>query len=88
MRFRAEDADAWITVVLEPLTALYHRTSGATHLLAEPAPQILATLAGRALTLAEVRAALGERYYMPDLTDEGLAARLGELVEAGLVAPA
>lgn len=57
-----------------------------THLLAEPAPQILMALAGQSLGLAALLAKL-------DLEDsEGnraaLAARLDELGEAGLVSRA
>lgn len=85
MRYRAPDAAAWLSVALEPFTALYHRPSGTTHLLVEPAPQLLDALAGRELTLAELRARLVELFDLPDAADEGLRARLDELVEAGLV---
>lgn len=85
MLYRAPGAEAWASVELGALTALYHRPSGTTHLLVEPAPQLLAALADRVLTRADLRARLEGQFDLPDLTDEGLAARLGELVEAGLV---
>ena len=85
MRYRGPAASAWIAVELDQLTAVYHRQSGATHLLVEPAPQLFAALTGATLTLAEVRAALAQAYDLPDLSDDGLAARLNELVETGLV---
>ena len=88
MRYRGPAADAWVPVELDPFTAVYHRTSGQTHLLAEPAPQLLATLTDRALTLAGLREELALAFDLPDVADDGLAARLGELVEAGLVAVA
>ena len=86
MRYRASAAEAWVAVELGSLTALYHRPSGTTHLLVEPAPQLLAALAGRERTLGELRMALDESFDLPDATDEGLVARLDELVGAGLVA--
>lgn len=85
--FRAPPADAVISVELDPFVALYDRRSGITHLLAEPAPQLLEALAAGPLTLAALRTRLGEAYDMPDLTDDALAARLEELAAAGLVAP-
>ncbi len=44
MRYRAPPATALATVRLDEFTAVYHRPSGATHLLVEPAPEILAAL--------------------------------------------
>ena len=85
MRYRGPAADAVVAIDLEPFTALFHRSSGQTHLLVEPAPQLLDALAGEALTLVEVRDRLLARFDLPDLSDDGLTARLDELVEAGLV---
>ena len=79
---------AWTAVELEPFTAVYHRASGITHLLVEPAPQLLDVLGAAELSLAELRARLADRFDLPDVTDEALIARLEELVEAGLVARA
>jgi hypothetical protein len=52
------------TVEMEGLTLLFHAASGQTHILAPPAPQILAALAGNedagtalAARLAELEAA-------------------------------
>lgn len=84
-RYRASPAATLLATDLAPFTALYHRASGTTHLLAEPAPEILAALT-EPLTLEALRARLAERF---DLTDDAaLAARLEELVAAGLVAAA
>lgn len=71
-----------ITADLPPFTAVLHRESGITHLLVEPAPDILATLGDEALTLPALRARLAERF---ELDGDGLQARLDELVAAGLV---
>ena len=88
MTWRGPPADAWVAVDLEPFTAVFHRPSGTTHLLVEPAPQLLDALAGEALTLADLRARLAATFDLPDAADETLTARLEELVEAGLVARA
>ena len=84
MRFRAAAASALISEPLDLLTAIFHRPSGTTHLLAEPAPEILAALGERAMDLAALTEALGDRYELGG--DAGvLAERLEELVAAGLV---
>jgi PqqD family protein of HPr-rel-A system len=84
VRFRAPPAAALLSEPLDALTAIFHRPSGTTHLLAEPAPEILAALAGRALTLSELMLALGDRYDLAGDADAALAERLEELVAAGL----
>ncbi|WP_254606397.1 HPr-rel-A system PqqD family peptide chaperone [Sphingomonas bacterium] len=82
------------------LTAVFHRSSGLTHLLAEPAPQILAALGGDglggdvlggdglggdALTMAGLLERLGEAFDLGSGEPDALAARLAELVASGLV---
>lgn len=83
MRYRAAAPATLAAADLPPFIALYHRTSGITHLLIEPAPEILAALADAPLTLAELRERLAERFDLADA--EALPARLDELVAAGLV---
>lgn len=77
------------TLRIEPLdpvlTAVFHRASGVTHLLAEPAPEMLAALAGDALTQGELLARLRERFDLTPADPLALSARLAELVAAGLV---
>ena len=86
MRYRAPPATALATVRLDEFTAVYHRPSGATHLLVEPAPEILAALV-EPLTLDELGGRLAATYELAG--DAGaLVARVDELVAAGLVAPA
>jgi len=70
---------------LDEFTAVYHRASGITHLLIEPAPQILAVLGEGASSLDVLLERLGRDYDLDDGTREALAARLEELVEAGLI---
>lgn len=73
-------------VALDGLTAVYHRASGATHVVGEPVPEILAALGDEALTLDQLLARLQGDY---DIADDGgvtaLRARLDELVALGLV---
>lgn len=66
------------------MTLLYHRPSGATHVLLPPAPEIVAALAdgpADAATLAVRLGVAGE-----DGAAEVIAARLEELSAIGLVA--
>ena len=70
---------------LDDFTLIYHRASGITHLLNAPAPEILATLGEAGMTLAELTDTLAAEFDLPDLDAGALAARLDELVSAGLV---
>lgn len=85
MRWRAPPADALKIHALDDLTAIYHRASGLTHVVTSPAPEILAALAGNALTLDELLAALARDYALGDADRDALAARVEELAIAGLV---
>lgn len=85
-RFIADPAEAVKAVELDGLTALYHRPSGLTHILAPPAPQILAALADRAGDAAEIVARIGEDFELDETDAEAaIGARLDELEAAGLV---
>lgn len=88
--FRAVPPEERLSHSLGLVTLVYHRRSGITHILAEPAPQILAALdeAGPA-DAARLTAHLGQSY---DLAAEDgddpaamVAARLEELARLGLV---
>ena len=84
--FSADPVDGFKIIPLDGLTALYHRRSGMTHVLAEPAPEIIRALAGQQLDVARLATALGVD-CSPD-NASALAARLDELCEAGLVSRA
>ena len=86
--YRATPTGTCVTADLPPFIALYDRRSGITHLLAEPAPQLLAALADTPRSLSALREHLAADSDLPDLTDDALAARLAELVDAGLIATA
>lgn len=86
--YRAERPDQLRLVALDPLTAIHHRRSGATHLVAEPVPQILAALQEGEADLSVLAARLAERFDLDPHDGEtqgALAARLEELAALGLV---
>ncbi len=86
MIYRAPRADALLVAPLDEFTAVFHRASGITHLLTEPAPQILEALGEGGLTLDALLARLSAEYDLADADRDALAARLDELVVSGLVA--
>jgi PqqD family protein of HPr-rel-A system len=83
-RYIADPPELIRRVELDGLTALFHRPSGMTHILAPPAPQILGVLAGKSADLDELGALLAEGFEVRG-DGEALAARLAELEAAGLV---
>lgn len=85
MRYHAPPAEALLSVDLDAFVAVFHRPSGITHLLASPAPEILAALAETPLDRDALLARLGTQFALVDAAPEALAARLDELVAAGLV---
>ena len=82
--FRAAAPEALRVVTLDGLAFVYHRASGITHILAPPAPEILAALA-EPLSLEALHARLSAEFELEGGV-AALAARLEELVAAGLVA--
>ncbi len=85
--YRADPQDGFSRVALDGLTALYHRRSGTTHIVAEPVPTILALLAAEPMTSDVLLSQLGARF---DLQVEGdtlaaIEAQLAELEAEGLV---
>ena len=83
--YRAPPRDGLLIAPLDEFTAVYHRASGITHLLTDPAPQIIVAVQDGAQSLDALLDRLGRDYDLTDGTREALAARLDELVEAGLV---
>jgi PqqD family protein of HPr-rel-A system len=84
LAYRADPPERLRIVPLDSLTAIYHRASGQTHVVAEPMPEILAVLGEAAVDLAGLVTRLG-------LTDNNetralLTERLEELIATGLVA--
>ena len=85
--YHADPPEERCLVQLDGLTALFHRPSGTTHILAPPAPEILDALADGPGSPATILARLERKFALAD--DEGsldaLASRLAELERAGLV---
>jgi PqqD family protein of HPr-rel-A system len=85
-RFIADPPEELRKVALDGLTALYHRPSGLTHILAAPAPQILDVLAGEPGDAAEIAARISADFEIEaEDAQAAIAARLAELEAAGLV---
>jgi PqqD family protein of HPr-rel-A system len=85
-KFRAEPADQILVTPLDSLTLVYQRRSGITHIVAEPAPEILAVMGMDALTVDEVAQRLATQFDFDGThAADILAARLNELADLGLV---
>lgn len=87
-RYCQDSPDAIASCVLEDMVLLYHRSSGQTHMVISPVPEILAALGdGAALTAGEVHAELTLLYDLGPA--EGaqplIEAHLAELTALGLV---
>lgn len=85
MFYRAADPATLRIVPLDALTLVYHRASGITHIVDAPVPEILEILAEGARDVAGLLAVLAARFDLADPDPAALAARLDELVAAGLV---
>ena len=84
--YAADPPETLHSVALEGLTLLYHRRSGLTHILAPPAPQILAALAAGPADAAGIVERIGADFEVEaEDPARAIAARLSELEAAGLV---
>jgi len=82
----ADPPDRRTAISLESLTAVFHAPSGATHLLAPPAPEILAALAVGPGDADAILARLRDVHELSgDDARAAIAARLEELEASGLV---
>ena len=79
-----DPAAARIAVPLDTMTALYHRPSGTTHLLASPAPELLDALGAGPADADMLLARLSDVFEIGDADRAAVAARMDELVETGL----
>jgi PqqD family protein of HPr-rel-A system len=84
-RYQAAPPETLRIVPLDALTLIYHRSSGITHIVDSPVPEILETLADGPLAPPELLVRLGEAFDLADADPEALAARLDELAAVGLV---
>ena len=83
-RYRAAAPDTLRIVPLDALTLIHHRASGITHIVDAPVPEILTALAVP-ITADALLATLACEHDLADPDPAALAARLDELVAAGLV---
>jgi PqqD family protein of HPr-rel-A system len=81
--YRADPPELRQSVALGELTAIYHRPSGQTHVVAEPVPAILDALSAMPLTLGALLTHLDAGD--DQATRAGLAGHLDMLLGAGLV---
>ena len=84
LTYRADPPEGLRIVPLDSLTAIYHRASGQTHVVAEPMPEILAALSEGAADVPALIARFG--IADSEKTRALLNERLKELVATGLVA--
>jgi PqqD family protein of HPr-rel-A system len=84
--YAADPPELLRSVELEGLTLLFHRRSGLTHILAPPAPQILAALAQGPAAGEAIAARIAADFELESEDPAAaLEARLAELEAAGLV---
>lgn len=84
--YKAEAAAMLLIQPLDSMTAIYHRRSGITHIVAEPVPQILQAMGDMALTTGEIVQRLGAVFDWDDIDAESLIAeRLEEMAALGLL---
>ena len=86
-RYRAENAANLIIRPLDDLSLIYHRRSGATHIVASPVPEMLASMGCDVLGAQEVLERLSRQFDLGEEADTLLAvvaARLEELAGLGL----
>lgn len=85
-RYIADPPGRMRSVPLDGLVLVYHRPSGLTHILAPPAPQILAALAEKAGDAAEIVARIADDFELEaGDAESAIGARIAELEAAGLV---
>lgn len=85
--YEADRPDARLLVELDGVALIFHRPSGQTHIVAPPAPEILAALGEGPADIDTLLARLERDHDFAEASDlaGALAARLAELEAAGLV---
>ena len=86
-KYRAAPKDDLIWHDLDSMMLLYHRPSGITHMLADPAPAIIEVMDDAPLTAGEIAARLAALFDLETGVDaeDIVIARLDELRTLGLV---
>ncbi len=85
--YRAAASEGLIQHPLDSMTLVYQKSSGITHIVADPVPAILTVMGEQALTAVDIAGRLSDRYDLEDSGDtaEIVLARLVELCSLGLV---
>lgn len=86
-KYRAPAKDDLVWHDLDSMTLLYHRPSGITHMLADPAPAIIEVMGQSEVTAAEIASRLTALFDVDTGVDaeDIVIARLEELSALGLV---
>jgi PqqD family protein of HPr-rel-A system len=85
--YKAEPVSGRVVTPLDVMTLIYQRSSGMTHIVAEPVPEILDVMGDDACDAALVAARLATRFDLGDPAQAKaiIAERLHELAALGLV---
>lgn len=85
--YRTAASDGIIQHPLDSMTLIFQKSSGITHMVADPVPAILEVMADDALTASDVAQRLSVSYDLEDSPDAAdiVLARLAELCTLGLV---
>lgn len=89
--YKIRDASNLILQHLDYMSLLYDRQSGITHIIAEPAPQIIEALGHNVMKPLQVEQILKKEYDIQSFDDDSsdsfedvIIARLDEFVDLGL----
>ena len=85
--YRAAAPDGLIQYPLDSMTLIFQKSSGITHMVADPVPAIIEVMAEDILTADDVAQRLSASYDLEDTADAAdiVLARLVELCLLGLV---
>ncbi|HEY9092799.1 HPr-rel-A system PqqD family peptide chaperone [Parasphingorhabdus sp.] len=85
--YRAVPSDGLIVHPLDSMTLIFQRSSGITHMVADPVPAILEVMETDCLTANDIAARLSNSYDLEedDDTADVVLARLEELCSLALV---
>ncbi|WP_108810329.1 HPr-rel-A system PqqD family peptide chaperone [Sphingorhabdus sp. Alg231-15] len=85
--YRAAASEGLIQHPLDSMTLVFQKSSGITHIVADPVPAILAVMGEHSLTAVDIAGRLSDSYDLEDSGDTAdiVLARLVELCSLGLV---
>ncbi len=86
-RYKAANAKDLILRELDEMSLIFHKTSGITHVVADPIPAILEVMEATSMTAAKVVDKLAKNFELEDALDieNFVLARLDEMCSLGLV---